>query len=62
MKSALPISHLTRTMTSFPGRDPPEMGVPAPPGVDDSGLDVRALNKAGGEFLPGASSHQNDLS
>ena len=44
------IQKRVRTMTSFPGRGPP--GAP-PPGLDDSSVDMRALKKAGGEFLSG---------
>lgn len=36
-------------MSHFPGRGPP-----APPsGLDDSGLDMRAIKQAGGKVLPG---------
>ena len=35
-------------MTSFPGRGPPAS---RPPGIDSDKCDMRALAKAGGEFL-----------
>ena len=38
-------------MTSFPGRGPPAS---RPPGIDSDKCDMRALAKAGGEFLEGA--------
>ena len=38
-------------MTSFPGRGPPAS---RPPGIDSDKCDMRALAKAGVEFLEGA--------